>query len=228
MKISVPGALALTFSIVFSHLVLAAGGGPVGGGSTAGPMEQKSSREIAIENYNSGLKNRDKAWKLLEQARQEPDAKKATRLEGKVNKEFESAAGRFRKAIKAEPTFYQAHASLGYALRKLGNYKESIAAYNQSLTIKPDYTEAIEYRGEAYLAIGDLEATKGAYIRLMQLDRPRADELMAAFKSFIEHPPANVDQALLSAFRIWVDERIQLSMATRDLSDTPAQDWSPN
>lgn len=201
------------------------GGGAVDGGMQ--PVERKTPRELAIDNYNRGIKYRDDAWELQAEASNESDAKKRARIEKKVDKAFSNAAKRFRTAIKYEPRLYQAHGSLGYALRQLGDYPASLAAYNESLALKPDYSEAIEYRAEANLALGNIEETKAAYVQLLELDRPRADELMAAIKTFLENPPASLAPDVVAALREWAGERMQLSDATSDLSGAAKTNWSP-
>ncbi len=38
---------------------------------------------------------------------------------------------------------------LGYTSRRLGDYEESLSAYDAALKLQPDYPEAIEYRAGA-------------------------------------------------------------------------------
>lgn len=49
---------------------------------------------------------------------------------------------------------------LGYSLRHLKRYDESLAAYNQALKIDPKHRGAHEYIGEAYLQLGQLDKAK--------------------------------------------------------------------
>lgn len=219
--------LLMILMMLFGVSVFAAGGGSMDSGSMSAPIERKSPRELAIDNYNRGIAHRDKAWKFQDDARTEQDDKKRVRLESRATREFKNAAKRFRTAIKYEPALYQAHGSLGYALRQLGDYEASLTAYNESLTLRPDYSEAIEYRAEANLALGNIEEAKTAYVQLLQLDRPRADELMNAVQAFLKDPPSNVAPEALADLREWSGERMQLSEATRDLTGAAKADWTP-
>ena len=63
----------------------------------------------------------------------------------------------FQAAVKKNPALFQAWGSLGYAYRKVGNYPASLEAYGKALEIEPNYTPAIEYRAEAYLALNRLD-----------------------------------------------------------------------
>ncbi len=49
---------------------------------------------------------------------------------------------------------------LGYSLRHLKRYDESLAAYKQALTIDPKHRGAHEYIGEAYIQLGQLDKAK--------------------------------------------------------------------
>lgn len=49
---------------------------------------------------------------------------------------------------------------LGYSLRHLKRYDESLAAYNKALTIDPKHRGAHEYIGEAYIQLGQLDKAK--------------------------------------------------------------------
>lgn len=50
---------------------------------------------------------------------------------------------------------------LGYANRKLGRYEESGRWYAEALYYAPDHRPALEYQGELFLALGDVEAARG-------------------------------------------------------------------
>lgn len=49
---------------------------------------------------------------------------------------------------------------LGYSLRHLKRYDESLAAYKKALTIDPKHRGAHEYIGEAYIQLGQLDNAK--------------------------------------------------------------------
>lgn len=61
---------------------------------------------------------------------------------------------------RANPSNADGFNLLGYSLRHLKRYDESLAAYNQALTIDPKHRGAHEYIGEAYIQLGRLDKAK--------------------------------------------------------------------
>jgi len=174
------------------------------------PMKRLTPEEKAVASYEAGIKHRDKAAKFEQQAIEEASDKKLAKLHKKISKQYDRAIDDYEKAIGHYPRFYQAHSSLGYALRKIGRYEESLAAYNESLKINPYYDEAIEYRGEAYLGLNRIDEAKEAYMELFQNDRVLADQLMAAMLSWIaarRDDTGGLDAAVVEQFADWVDQR---------------------
>ncbi|HEY7766514.1 MAG TPA: tetratricopeptide repeat protein [Aestuariivirgaceae bacterium] len=49
---------------------------------------------------------------------------------------------------------------LGYTNRKLGQFDQAIAYYNQAIALDPNYAEAREYLGEGYVVLGKLDLAK--------------------------------------------------------------------
>ena len=215
--------------ILITGLVSSLGAGSIeaAGGAT---VPSTDPADQAAEAYNRGLASRDKAWELEERAESSTDAKQRAKLEQKAQKEYAKAVRAFRSATEADPTMHQAFSSLGYALRKSGQYEESLAAYNQALELEPGYTEAIEYRAEAYLGLNRLAEAKEAYMQLFREDRERADELMVAMRRWVEArqlDPGEVDPTTIDEFSVWVRDRDEISGNTARLeSDADANgDW---
>jgi tetratricopeptide (TPR) repeat protein len=75
------------------------------------------------------------------------------------------------------PAFPDAWNEPGYALRHLGRYAESLDAYGEALRLRPDFPEALEYLGEAYVKMGRLDDARRVLERLRPLDAVRAREL---------------------------------------------------
>ena len=198
---------------------MAAGSDPI---PTTDPADQ------AAAAYNRGIESRDKAWELEEQAAASTDSKQRSKLEQKAQKEYAKAIRAFRSATEADPRMHQAFSSLGYALRKTGQYEESLAAYNQALEIQPDYAEAIEYRAEAFLGLNRLDEAKEAYMQLFRDDRERADELMSAMQRWVEQrqiDPAGLDSRVIEEFSVWVRDRAEVSGNTATLEDSATRAW---
>lgn len=200
---------------------LAASGAPSQPAPAAPPPQ--TPEQIARDHYNNGLRMRDRAWKLEEKAAkaaEEGNEAKEEKLLGKVDKQFEAAAREFQRAVSNDRQLFQAWSSLGYALRRLGEYQESLSAYNRALDIEPGYTEAIEYRAEAYLGLGRVEEAKEAYMVLFNHDRERADELLAAMEQWVEErrqDPGQVDARKVEELAGWVEQRSQVSTQTSAL-----------
>jgi tetratricopeptide (TPR) repeat protein len=175
-------------------------------------MPELTPRQKAMAAYNEGLEYRNKAWKLEEEAAAAEGAK-AEKRTMKAQKAYNKSIRQFRTAVELVPDFHQAWASLGYGLRKTGEYEESLAAYDRALTIDPRYPEAIEYRGEAYLGLDRVEESKAAYMQLFRIDRDRAAELMTAMKRWLEvrrGDAGGLSEEAIEEFATWVEERSDL------------------
>ncbi len=195
------------------------------GGSSAPSV---SPADQAADDYNRGLGHRDKAWQLEERAAAADDPEERGKLEAKALKQYEKAMRAFRSAIEANPRMHQAYSSLGYALRKMGDYQQSLEAYNKALELEPGYTEAIEYRAEAFLGLNRTEEAKQAYLQLFRDDRERADELMAAMKRWVEErtsDPQGLDTSVVEEFAAWLEERSEIAGQTASLAGDPNRTW---
>jgi tetratricopeptide (TPR) repeat protein len=120
---------------------------------------------------------------------------------------FAKAREKFRTAVGADPDMKEGWNLLGYTSRRLGDYEESLKAYDKALALAPDYPEAIEYRAELFLMTGRLTQTKEAYAVLQKFDPSYAGVLKSAMKDFIKSRqqfPASVSQAESDAFAKWV------------------------
>ena len=73
-----------------------------------------------------------------------------------------------------------AHYRLAKTLRSEGKYKEALQAYNRALSIKPDYAQALEYRGKAHIRLGNKKAALADYQKLVKMGSPLAEDLKEA------------------------------------------------
>lgn len=211
--------------IALATLVGASQGAWAAGGSSA---TSASPADRAADAYNRGIEHRDKAWQLEKEATEATSPEKREKLEGKAQKQYEKAIRAFRTAIEADANMHQAHGSLGYALRKTGDYERSLEAYNRALELRPDYTEAVEYRAEAYLGLNRLQDAKDAYLQLFRDDRERADELMQAMQRWVEQrriEPTEVSPAEVEEFAAWVKERAEIAAQTASLGAGAKRTW---
>ncbi len=209
----IPAALALLLTLPLA--ALGAGDSP----AASAPGDPKA---MAKDAYNRALKYRDKAWEYEAKATAATDSDSdREKFERKAGNEYEKAVKALKSAVTDDPAFYQAHSLLGYALRKLGDYESSLAAYDRALELNPSYAEAIEYRAEAHLGLNRLDEAKAAYMELFRTDRKRAGELMDAMQEWVavrQADAAGVDATVIGEFSSWVQERAQLAEQAGDIS----------
>ena len=179
------------------------------------PAPKKSPEAQATDAMNSGLKRLAKADQV--------DMKNPKQ----ARKEYEGALKDFQNAARLTPDNYRAHNNIGYAYRKLGNYERALESYERALTLAPSFSEAIEYRAEAYLGLNRLDDAKQAYMQLFVNDRTTSTVLMKAMKAWVAKrraEPAGLDAATLTAFEAWVQERDALATSVVNLGHN-SPDW---
>lgn len=182
------------------------------GASAEEVPEGQSASDTASAHYQQGLSAKEKALarEAAAERAQDPEAKASQ--QAAADAAFEEAVTYFGKALKLQLNHYEAANELGYSLRKTGDYRKALGAYNFALTIKPDFYPAIEYQGEAYLALGMIEQAKGAYLTLFRNDPQLAAQLLEAMAV------SDIDPA----FTAWVAERQAIATATPG-ADMPAK-----
>ena len=211
-------------------LVLLGGLGPAfgaGGKREETPAVPKSTDQLAVEHYNNGLGHRDRAASYEKKAAgSEPE--KAEKLALKAEKEYLRAIDEFRTALQNNPRMHQAFSDLGFVLRRSGNYADALDAYDQALALDPDYVPAIEYRGEAYLALDRLEDAKAAYEVLSRSDREQAATLVEAMQRWVEHrrvDPGDLDSGTIETFERWIESRDGLTTGHALPPSDPDRGW---
>lgn len=191
---------------------------PLGANGRSMPSSSPSMRELTPEDmarssYNSGIGHKDKAVRA-----EKSDPKKA-------RGEFEKALKDFKRATELVPNLYQAYNGMGFAYRKLGDYTKALEMYDTALQMAPGFPDALEYRGEAYLALNRIDDAKQAYLELFASDRAQADILMKAMGEWVAQrkmDSAGIDPAAVSAFEGWIKERAALAGQTVSMGLTPA------
>src|ERR1700678_2652074 len=154
------GILALTITLMVAPVEIAAahGSGSMGGNATgpASPMggyPRSTPEDQAKDAYNSGVRSIKKAQDYDSDAAKAPSPEKAAKAQDKAHQAYSKALEQFIDAVAKQPSMYQAWNYIGFANRHLGNYDDSLSAYAKALELNPDYPDAIEYRGEAYLGL---------------------------------------------------------------------------
>jgi tetratricopeptide (TPR) repeat protein len=223
--------ITTTLAVVPVGMSLAHGGGsmPSGGSPTGTVNTPRNPDDAAKSAYNSGVKSVKKAQDYDADAAKASTPEKIAKAHDKAQKSYHEAQGSFIDAVGAQPKMYQAWNYLGFANRHLGNYDDALSAYAKALEINPNYPEAIEYRGEAYLGLNQIEEAKGAYMALFRDSRPLADELMVAMHRWADarrQDAQGLPAVDVEAFAKWMDERAGIAGQTASLAIGAAQPWS--
>jgi tetratricopeptide (TPR) repeat protein len=181
------------------------GGGMMGprGGGLAAPQDPQS---IARNEYNLGYQGVQSVAKLDLEAAAMPAF--ASQYRETARASLVRARENFRKAVAADAEMKEAWNMLGFTSRRLGDYEESLKAYDKALALAPEYPEAIEYRAELFLLTGRLDQTKEAYATLLKLDPAYAGVLKTSMQDFLRSGkafPASVTPQASAAFATWVN-----------------------
>jgi len=205
------------------------GGGAAGGGSLPGNSGPSRPEDMAKAAYNSGVRDIKKAQDSDADAAKAANPEKSAKALNKAHAYYQKAVQEFIEAVGQQPGMYQAWNYLGFANRHLGNYDDSLSAYAKALDLNPNYPDAIEYRGEAYLAQNKIEPAKEAYMSLFRDSRKLADELMVAMRQWTESRRKDAQGVApedIEAFAQWVDERSSVAAQTASLAiGAPATAW---
>ena len=182
------GLMSLVLSTLTAPVAIYAAGGSSmgGGGGSSMSVPRKSPQQLAVSNYNAGIKNRNNAEELEAQLAGAETPKERKKLQKKITKQYKKAVKRFRSAVSKVSSFYQAHGSMGYSLKQLGDFEGAMAAYNEALRLRPQYTPAIEYRAEAYLALRNFDGVKEAHTQLARYDPNHKQELEGAIREWLD------------------------------------------
>jgi Flp pilus assembly protein TadD len=93
---------------------------------------------------------------------------------------WSEAVAFFRRAANQNGSDFRAFNMLGYSLRHTGDLAGALKAYNRALTMKPDYAQALEYRGMAHIKMRNKKAALVDYNKLVRLGSPLAADLKEA------------------------------------------------
>ena len=215
--------LALTV-ILAPSATRAAKSGMIQGAPSA---PSQTPEQMAMDHFNRGLSLRNKAWKFEKKAESTHGAERI-KLEAKMMQQFKKAAASYGKAIEKNPNLYQAHTSLGYALRRQGDYASALVSYDRALELNPNYPEALEYRAEAYLGLNRTEDARESYSTLVIVDPARAEELIVAFTKWVEAREGDaqgIDSQDIEKIGKWVDSRREVASVTAPAAKTAGRSW---
>jgi tetratricopeptide (TPR) repeat protein len=224
-RLSMTLAAALLAAAPFAF---GSGSGPMSGGGDTGGMTsapRMTPQEQAARSYNAGLNHKKRAQEFEEKAAAAKDEKERAKQLAKAKSQYEDSIDDYKKAIGYDMTSYQAMNEMGYAYRKTGDYEMAVKAYNTALTVRPNFTAAIEYRAEAFLAMAQYEQVKDSYLALIRTDQGEAAALMQAMEAWLQtHQQDTTAEA--KAFGDWVAERKAVATNTVSLSTNNVRAWN--
>jgi tetratricopeptide (TPR) repeat protein len=210
--------VAAPIEIGFAH-----GTGSMSGGASdsMSGMQSRTPEDAAKSAYNSGVRSIKKAQGYDADAAKAANPEKAAKAHEKAQQNYSKALEQFIDAVSQQPQMYQAWNYIGFANRHLGSYDAALSAYAKALELNPDYPDAIEYRGEAYLGLNKVEEAKEAYMSLFKNSRALADELMTAMRRWADARRGDAQGLapdVVEAFSKWVDERAGIAAQTASLA----------
>ena len=83
--------------------------------------------------------------------------------------DYGAAIPLLRKELEKNPGNADAHNYMGYVLRKKNDLKNSAVHYEKALKINPKHLGALEYQGELFLTVGNIELAKANLEKLEKL-----------------------------------------------------------
>jgi len=213
-------------------VALAHGGGPSNSSGSSGMVTAEptmASRAAAAKAaYNDGVRLIKRAQSYDADAASASTPEKSDKARDRAQKAYQESLAKFIDAVAAQPKMYESWNYLGFANRHLGRYAEALTSYEKAIELNPDYPDAIEYRGEAYLGLNMIEEAKAAYMTLFRDSRPLANELMAAMHQWAESrrkDAQGLSSTDVEAFAKWMDERESVAAQTASLAIGATQSW---
>jgi hypothetical protein len=92
--------------------------------------------------------------------------------------EYEKALSYFLEAVKKDPRDAEAYFQIGYCNAQIGVYQDAVKAYQQAISLKPDFVMAHLLLGLTYLQLGDREAALKEVHALKNLHQGYAKDLL--------------------------------------------------
>lgn len=200
---------------------LAHGGGPMPAPAPSIPRVETPEQK-ARDLYNDGVRYVKKADKAQAESDKAADASRKDKAARDARERYGSSLEKFQQAVELDPQLYEGWNYVGYTSRRLGHYDDALAAYDKALALKPGYPDAIEYRGEAYLAVNRVKDAQQAYLDLFAGNRALADKLLGAMKAWVatqRSSPSGTDAtASVDELDKWIQERAQIAAQTAALT----------
>jgi len=161
----------------------------------------------AARHYREAMALKAEAWHQQAEAANSSEAAARNAALASERSAYQAMIDQLQLALKNAPRYVEAATELGYALRQTGKFRKAIGAYNYALGINAEHFAAVEYRGQAYLAINNIDKAKQDYLTLFRYAPELADKLMSAMDHWLASQPADST----GAFSQWLRERKALA-----------------
>jgi len=83
--------------------------------------------------------------------------------------DYAQALAKLQTVVATDKDNADAWNLIGFSHRAMKNYDQALDGYSKALAIKPRHTGAIEYLGELYLALGDLDQAEQQLAKLDEI-----------------------------------------------------------
>jgi tetratricopeptide (TPR) repeat protein len=118
---------------------------------------------ISLKKHSSTLSGIPDEWVLLG-------------IDHQKRKEHKQAIEAYRKALRMDPNYVEAHYNLGYGYSKLGLHREAIEAYKQAIRIQPDAANTHYNLGISYSKLGLHKEAIEAYTLAIPIQHDAGDD----------------------------------------------------
>src|SRR5436190_14879794 len=108
--------------------------------------------------------------------------------------EIEQAIAICREYLPQQPGHMSGHIVYGQALYEARQFDEAKAVFETALSLDPENLIALRHLGDIALIVGDADAARGWYTRVLEAD-PRNDEVLAQLATLDKAAPAQAPAA---------------------------------
>ncbi|MGH8149839.1 MAG: hypothetical protein ACRETB_07695 [Steroidobacteraceae bacterium] len=183
--------------------------------ASAGPAPNAA----AVSIYNAGVTLLKRGDELDAKASAERGGERSRALKS-ARSAYRDAHAKFLAATQRDPSLPEAWNNLGYTARKIGLNEDALVAYARALVLRPNYPQALEYRGEAYLNLYRLDDAEQAYMDLFVTDRAVAKDFLGVMKRWAaaHQGQSGTHAAAVAGMAKWVAARSQIAAQTASLT----------
>lgn len=97
--------------------------------------------------------------------------------------DWPAAVARLEKYVKDNPSDPDGFNLLGYSLRQLKRYPEAIQHYKEALRLDPQHRGALDYLGQAYVQLKELDKAKELLASLDKICGPQCEQYLELKKA---------------------------------------------